>query len=79
MNKPIKVGIVGGIYTQVLSGLQLGDEVILANYADPVPASNTSTLGGFGGGFGGTGGFGGGTFGGGGGRFTSGASSRVGG
>jgi len=34
----------------VLSGLQLGDEVILANYAIPVPASNTSTLGGFGGG-----------------------------
>jgi hypothetical protein len=79
VDKSIKVGIVGGVYTQVLSGLQLGDEVILANYADPVPASNTSTLGGFGGGFGGTGGFGGAGFGGGGGgRFTSG-SARFGG
>ncbi len=78
VDKSIKVGIVGGVYTQVLSGLQLGDEVILANYADPVPASNTSTLGGFGGGFGGTGGFGGGGFGGTGGRFTSG-SARFGG
>ena len=78
VDKSIKVGIVGSIYTQVLSGLALGDEVVLANYADPVPASNTSTLGGFGGGFGGaggfggTGGFGGGTGGFGGGRFTAG-------
>ena len=52
IDKPIKVGIVGSIYTQVLSGLKQGDEIILANYADPVPASNTATLGGFGGGFG---------------------------
>ncbi len=72
VDKPIKIGIVGSIYTQVLSGLHLGDRVVLANYADPVPASNSATLGGFAGGFGGTGGFGGGTFGSGGGRFTGG-------
>jgi HlyD family secretion protein len=50
VDKPIKVGIVGSIYTQVLSGLTPGEAVVLANYATPVPASNTSTFGGFGGG-----------------------------
>jgi multidrug efflux pump subunit AcrA (membrane-fusion protein) len=67
--KSIKVGIVGSIYTQVVSGLKVGDRVVLADYAEPVPASNTSTVGGFGGG----GGLGGGGFGGGGaGRFSGG-------
>ena len=56
--------MVGDVYTQVLSGLTPGESVVLADYAAPVPSSNTATLGGFGG-FGG-GGFGGGGFGGGG-------------
>jgi hypothetical protein len=68
---------VGGIYTQVLSGLTRGELVVLANYATPVPASNTSTFGGFGGGggFTGGGGFGGGGLTGGGG-FTGGGTAR---
>jgi multidrug efflux pump subunit AcrA (membrane-fusion protein) len=71
VDKTVKVGIVGSIYTQVLSGVQLGDDIVLANYADAVPASNTTTIGGFGGGgFGGAGGTGG--FTGGGGRFAGG-------
>ena len=64
--KVIKVGMVGDTYTQVLSGLTVGQSVVLADYAEPVPSSNTDTLGGFGGGGFGGGGFGGGGFGGGG-------------
>jgi multidrug efflux pump subunit AcrA (membrane-fusion protein) len=63
--KVIKVGMVGDTYTQVLSGLDDGQSVVLADYAEAVPSSNTdltNALGG-GGGFGG-GGFGGGSFGG---------------
>jgi multidrug efflux pump subunit AcrA (membrane-fusion protein) len=79
VDKPIKVGIVGGVYTQVLTGLTRGEAVILANYATPVPASNTATLGGFGGGAftSRAAGIGGGTFAGGG-RF-GGAGAQVGG
>ena len=67
--KVIKVGMVGDEYTQVLSGLSPGQSVVLADYAEAVPSSNTETntfggLGGLGGG-----GFGGGGFGGGGGTF----------
>jgi len=58
--KVIKVGLVGGIYTQVLSGLHVGQSVMLANLSLAVPSSSANT----------TGGFGGGGFGGGGGRFT---------
>ena len=61
--KVIKVGMVGDTYAQVLSGLTPGQSVVLADYAEPVPSSNTNTFGGFGGG-----GFGGG-FGAGGPRF----------
>jgi multidrug efflux pump subunit AcrA (membrane-fusion protein) len=62
--KVIKVGMVGGVYTQVLSGLKIGQSVVLADYALAVPSSNTDTdtFGAFGGG---GGGFGGGGFGGG--------------
>ena len=67
----VKVGVVGYTYTQVISGLQVGDSVVLANYSAAVPSSSATTLGGFGGGgFGGAGGFTGGA--GGGGRFTAG-------
>ena len=66
--KVIKVGMVGHEYTQVFSGLAPGQSVVLADYAEPVPSSNTNTntfgggLGGLSGGagFGGAGGFGGG-------------------
>jgi trimeric autotransporter adhesin len=63
--KVVKVGMVGDEYTQVLSGLSPGQSVVLADYAEPVPSSNTATNT-FGGGLGGGGGFGGGGFGGGG-------------
>ena len=67
--KVIKVGMVGAQYTQVVSGLSPGQSVVLADYAEAVPSSNTETntfggLGGLGGG-----GFGGGGLGGGGGTF----------
>ena len=69
--KVIKVGMVGAEYTQVLSGLSPGQSVVLADYAEAVPSSNTetNTFGGLGGLGGGGGGFGGGGFGGGGGTF----------
>ena len=47
--KMVKVGLVGYTYTQVISGLNEGDSVVLADYAEPVPTSNTATVGGFGG------------------------------
>jgi HlyD family secretion protein len=59
--KVITIGMVGPEYTQVLSGLAPGQSVVLADYAAPVPSSNTNTLGG-GGGFLGGGGFGPGGF-----------------
>jgi HlyD family secretion protein len=55
--KVVKVGMVGSVYTQVLSGLTPGQSVVLADYAQPVPSSNTATLGGIGGFGGGGGGF----------------------
>ncbi len=64
----IKIGMVGDVYTQVDSGLSAGQSVVLVDYAEPVPSSNTNTTGGLGnflGGGGGAGGF----FGGGGGTF----------
>ena len=62
--KVITVGMVGQTYTQVLSGLTPGQSVVLVDYAEAVPSSNTNTnLGSFlGGGGGGFGGFGGGGF-----------------
>ncbi len=61
--KVVKVGMVGGVYTQVLSGLTPGQSVVLADYAEPVPSSNTNSLSVFGGGGGGFfGGGGAGTF-----------------
>ncbi len=63
--KVVKAGMVGAVYTQVLSGLTPGQSVVLADYAEPVPSSNTNSLGTFGG-LGGGGGGGGGFFGGGG-------------
>ena len=67
VDKSVKVGLVGYTYTQVTSGLKEGDSVVLADYSEAVPTSNSTTVGGFGGG-----GFGGGGFGGagGGGRFS---------
>ncbi len=56
IRKSIKVGMVGDTYSQVLSGLGAGQTVVLADYAAPVPSSNTNSLGGFGGGAFGNGG-----------------------
>lgn len=61
--KVIKVGMVGDTYTQVMSGLDDGQSVVLADYAEAVPSSNTDITNALGGG-GGFGGFGGGGFGG---------------
>ena len=74
--KVIKTGMVGDTYTQVDSGLSPGESVVLADYAEPVPSSNTNTtllgslLGGGGGGGGFFGGGGAGFFSGGGGTFS---------
>ena len=59
VDNTIKTGIVGDTYTQVLSGLKEGESIVLADYSEPVPSSNTTTVTGFGGtgGFGGGGGF----------------------
>jgi multidrug efflux pump subunit AcrA (membrane-fusion protein) len=56
--RKIQTGIAGDIYTQVVAGLQQGESIVLADYADAVPSSNTTTggfgvAGGTGGGFGG--------------------------
>jgi HlyD family secretion protein len=58
--KVVKLGMIGSVYSQVRSGLTVGQSVVLADYSEAVPSSNTATLGG---------GFGGGGFGGGGGGF----------
>ncbi len=63
--KVIKVGMIGDTYTQVLSGLTPGESVVLVEYSEAVPSSNTNTTGGLGNilGGGGAGGFpGGGAF-----------------
>jgi RND family efflux transporter MFP subunit len=68
--KVIKIGMVGDAYTQVDSGLSPGQRVVLVDYAQPVPSSNTNTAGGLGNFLGGGGGGGaGGFFGGGGATF----------
>lgn len=62
----VTVGVVGPIYTQIRSGLSRGQTVVLADPAQPVPASNTSAAaGGLGGALRGGGGAGGAGFGGG--------------
>ena len=73
--KVVKIGMIGDTYTQIVSGLKDGQSVVLADYAEAVPSSNTdltTALGGGATGFGGFGGFGGGAggFGGGAGGFT---------
>ena len=46
--KVIKIGMVGSEYTQVVSGLNSGETVVLADYSEAVPSSssNSSTTGG---------------------------------
>ncbi len=56
--KVVKVGMVGDTYTQVVAGLHDGQSVVLADYAEAVPSSNTDLTNALGGG----GGFGGGAF-----------------
>jgi HlyD family secretion protein len=43
--KFIKVGMVGDVYTQVDSGLSPGQSVVLVDYAQAVPSSNTNSNG----------------------------------
>jgi HlyD family secretion protein len=63
--KRVSLGVVGTTYTQILSGIEQGETVVLADLATPVPSSSTATNG-----FGGVGGtF---TFGGGARQFTGG-------
>ena len=52
--KVIKIGMVGDTYTQVLSGLSDGQSVVLADYAEAVPSSNTDLTNALGGGGGGS-------------------------
>jgi hypothetical protein len=54
--KFVKIGMVGTTYTQVVSGLALGESVVLVDYGQPVPSSNTNSLGGLGSFLGGGGG-----------------------
>ena len=54
--KLVKIGMVGNAYTQVVSGLAAGQSVVLVDYAQPVPSSNTNSLGGLGSFLGGGGG-----------------------
>ena len=56
VRKFIKTGMVGDTYTQVVSGLAPGQSVVLVDYAEPVPSSNTNSLGGLGSFLGGGGG-----------------------
>ena len=49
---PVKVGVVGDVYTQITSGLSAGTQVVLANKSEAVPSSSsnsTNTFRGFGG------------------------------
>lgn len=69
---PVATGAIGGIYTEIKSGLTEGQQIVLADLDEEVPTSNTQNT--FRGGFGG--GFGGGGFGGGGGARTFTAGSR---
>ncbi|GHF86896.1 HlyD family secretion protein [Amycolatopsis bartoniae] len=48
--KRVTVGVVGASVTEIKSGLNAGDQVVLANLDDPLPTSNTSTRGLVGGG-----------------------------
>jgi multidrug efflux pump subunit AcrA (membrane-fusion protein) len=68
---PVKVGVLGSQWTQITSGLDAGQQVVLANQNQPLPGSATSSSNGTQTTtpFGRLGGFGGGGFGGGGGGF----------
>jgi HlyD family secretion protein len=70
----VKVGVVGAAWTEIKSGLEAGEQVVLADLSKPLPGSVTSSSNtGTGNGFPGAGGFrGGGAFPGGGGAFPGG-------
>jgi trimeric autotransporter adhesin len=56
---PVRIGAVGPDLTQIVSGVQPGQQVVLADLSQPLPSATTGTRGGTGG-FGGGGGPGGG-------------------
>jgi RND family efflux transporter MFP subunit len=60
---PVQVGAVGPDLTEITSGLQEGQQVVIADLNAPLPSNTNTRLGGGGGGLGGGGGFGGATFG----------------
>jgi hypothetical protein len=66
VQQTVTVGASGGTYTQIVSGLKAGQEVVIASLRSTVPSSGSTTFGrgGFGGGAGFGGGFGGGAGGG---------------
>jgi macrolide-specific efflux system membrane fusion protein len=72
--RPVGIGLVGDTLTEITSGLQAGDEVVL-----PTVTSSGTTTNPFGGGLGGLGGGGLGGGGGGGGAFTRGGGAGAGG
>jgi RND family efflux transporter MFP subunit len=57
VRQKVTTGLVGDVYTQIASGLELGDVIVLANPSEAVPSSSTNTtstaktLGGSSGGF----------------------------
>jgi hypothetical protein len=53
---PVQIGAVGSVLTQIVSGLKVGQQVVLADLSAALPSSSTGAR--LGGGFGG-GGFGG--------------------
>ena len=61
---PVTLGIIGATRTQIVKGVKVGQQVLLADPTQPLPTSSSTTTRFGGGGFGGTGGFGGGGFGG---------------
>jgi multidrug efflux pump subunit AcrA (membrane-fusion protein) len=59
---PVTLGVIGATRTQIVKGVKVGQQVLLADPTQPLPTSSITNTRGFGGGggFGGAGGFGGG-------------------
>jgi HlyD family secretion protein len=43
VRQTVKIGLVGGIYTQIVSGLTKGDVIVLADPSEAVPSSSTNS------------------------------------
>ena len=42
---PVEVGVVGDVWTEITDGLRAGQEVVLADLAEPLPGSATESSG----------------------------------